>query len=208
MKGLPLRTPTTNYQTVFQMLPPQVPAWPAPNLAHIAQQMSASAAAAAAAAAASVNIEKRLTPPRQTPSPSPQQLSDPDIPLNLTKPKCMGSASPSPNNIPTSMHSLVEQPIAATTPKLLPHNLVMPRAFMPYAGLPPQFSPMAPSGDRHKKDGLMSSDKQHHFPMHMYGLPAPPHLGGKPRDDISGKDEPDFMAHSEYTIALIFHRSR
>ncbi|KAF2885243.1 hypothetical protein ILUMI_20935 [Ignelater luminosus] len=175
-----------------QMLPPphQVPSWISAT-AHLAQ-MSASAASG------SSSTEKRSPPRQPTPSPPPQ-LSDPDTPLNLTKPKSSssGSTGSSPHNVPTSMQNFNEQPsVAATTPKLLPPSLVMPRAFLPYAGLPPQFSPLPPNSDRHKsgKDGLLSPDKQHHFPMHMYGLPAPPHLGGKPRDDPAGKDESDFMA--------------
>ncbi|KAF5274296.1 hypothetical protein FQR65_LT04414 [Abscondita terminalis] len=170
-----------------QMLPPphQVPNWISAT-AHLAQ-MSASAA--------TTTNEKR-SPPRQS-TPSPPPASDPDTPLNLTKPKSSssGSTGSSPHNMSVNMQPFNEQPVAATTPKLLPPSLVMPRAFLPYAGLPPQFSPLPPNSDCHKsgKDSLLSPDK-HHFPMHMYGLPTPPHLGGKPRDDSTGKDEPDFMA--------------
>ncbi|KAF5302346.1 hypothetical protein FQA39_LY10385 [Lamprigera yunnana] len=170
-----------------QMLPSphQVPNWISAT-AHLAQ--------ISASAATSTN-EKRSSPRQPTPSPPP--VSDPDTPLNLTKPKSSSSGSngSSPHNIPASTQSFHEQPVAATTPKLLPPSLVMSRAFLPYAGLPPQFSPLPPNTDRHKtgKDGMLSPDK-HHFSMHMYGLPAPPHLGGKSRDDSTGKDEPDFMA--------------
>lgn len=53
------------------------------------------------------------------PTPPPLVLPpDPDAPLNLSKPKDGG-------------------PVPATTPKLIPPNLLMSRAFLPYAGLPP-----------------------------------------------------------------------
>ncbi|XP_031339195.1 transcription factor Sox-6-like isoform X2 [Photinus pyralis] len=171
-----------------QMLPPphQVPNWISAT-AHLAQM---------SAAAISTTTDKRSPPRQPTPSPPPQ-ISDPDAPLNLTKPKSSSSESTgsSPHNIPVSMQSFSEQPVAATTPKLLPPGLVMPRPFLAYAGLPPQF-PLPPNTDRHKtgKEGLLSPDK-HHFPMHMYGLSSASHLtGGKPRDDPSIKDEPDYLA--------------
>lgn len=72
----------------------------------------------------------------------------------------------------------------------------MPRAFLPYAGLPPQFSPLPPNTDRLKpgKDVMGGQDgKQPHFPMHMYGLPAPPQLSSKHGDSV-GKEEAEFMA--------------
>lgn len=169
------------------MLPPshQVPNWISAT-AHMAQ-MSANTP--------SSSTEKRSPPRQPTPSPPPS-MSDPDTPLNLTKPKSSssGSTGSSPHNVPTSMQSYNEQPVAATTPKLLPPNLVMPRAFLPYAGLPPQFSPLPPNNDRHKsgKDSMMSPDK-HHFPMHMYGLHTSPHMSGKSRDDSGCKEESDFM---------------
>lgn len=173
------------------MFPPhQVPSWisATSQLAHMS--------------AASANAEKRSPTPQRTPSPPPPP-SDPDAPLNLTKPKSSssGSAGSSPHNIPSGLQNLTEQPVAATAPKLLPPNLAMPRAFLPYPSLPPQFSPLPPNVDRHKgtKDGLGGMDKTH-FPLHMYGLPTPPMMGGK-REDGSVKDEPDFLAaacHSEF----------
>ena len=69
----------------------------------------------------------------------PASQADPDAPLNLSKPKT------SPHSLPLGLHGLGEQPVAATTPKLLPPSLVMPRAFLPYAGLPPHLSPLPPS---------------------------------------------------------------
>ncbi|XP_049825536.1 transcription factor Sox-13 isoform X2 [Aethina tumida] len=163
------------------MLPPhQIPSWI--STSHLAQ-LSASA-------------EKRSPPPQRTPSP-PAPPSDPDAPLNLSKPKSSsGSAGSSPQTTPTGFNNSLEQPMAATTPKLLPPNLVMPRAFMPYAGLPPQF-PLPPTGDRNKmgKDGMMNPDKQPHFPLHVYGLPGAPHLPGAPRPKDDGmKEDGDFMA--------------
>ncbi|XP_017779251.1 PREDICTED: transcription factor Sox-13 [Nicrophorus vespilloides] len=165
------------------LLPPQVPSWIS-TTAHLAQ-MSVTAAAAAE--------KQHSSPPRRTPSPSPTP-ADPDAPLNLSKPKSSssGSAGSSPHNTPVSIQS--EQPVAATVPKLLPANLIMPRtAFLPYAGLPPQFSPLPANNDRlkHSKDS-MSQDKQPHFPMHMYGMPTPPHHSK--RDELTGKEEADFMA--------------
>lgn len=179
---------------IFQIFPPhQVSSWISPS--HIAHMT---------AAAAAVNAEKRSPPPQRTPSP-PSQPSDPDAPLNLTKPKSSssGSAGSSPQTIPSGLQNPTEQPVAATTPKLLPPNLVMPRPFMPYPALPPQFSPLPPSMDRHKtgKDGLGNSSDKSPFPLHMYGLPTPPHLSGK-SSDCGVKDEPDFMTavHSKFTI--------
>lgn len=163
------------------MLPPhQVPNWISAT-AHLAHM--------------SANTEKRSPTPQRTPSPPPPP-ADPDAPLNLTKPKSSssGSAGSSPHSAAPSagLQTLNEQPVAATAPKLLPPSLVMPRAFLPYAGLPPQFSPLPPNVDRGKQG---KEDKQQqqppHFPMHMYGLPAPPHMGGRPKDDV--KDETDFI---------------
>lgn len=164
------------------MLPPhQVPSWISAT-AHLAN--------------ITASTEKRSPTPQRTPSPPPPP-SDPDAPLNLSKPKSSssGSAGSSPHSVPAGLQTFNDQPVAATAPKLLPPSLVMPRAFLPYAGLPPQFSPLPPSVDRSKgKD-----EKQPHFPMHMYGLPAPPHMGGRPKDD-GMKDETEFMAacHSKF----------
>ncbi|KAG5867909.1 hypothetical protein JTB14_029031 [Gonioctena quinquepunctata] len=143
------------------MLPPhQVPSWISAT-AHLAQMSNVAPP------------EKRSPPPQQhTPSPPPPP-SDPDAPLNLSKPKSSSS-------------------VAATAPKLLPPNMMMPRAFLPYAGLPPQF-PMHAGMDRNKQGkDIPNQDKQHHFPMHgLYGLPTPQHLGQK-EDGI--KEERDFLA--------------
>jgi hypothetical protein len=83
-------------------------------------------------------------PPAVTSSSPPAPAADPDAPLNLTKPKA-GSGT-NIHSLPLGLHSLGEQPAAATTPKLLPPSLVMPRAFLPYgAVLPPHLSPLPPS---------------------------------------------------------------
>lgn len=170
------------------MLPPQVPNWISTAAAHLSHL---------------TNIDKRSPPPQRSPTPPPQP-SDPDTPLNLSKPKSSSSGSPgsSPLNIPVSLHNPVEQPVAATAPKLLPPNLMMPRAFLPYAGLPPQFSPLPPNADRHKgnKDGMLN-DKQPHFPMHMYGLPTHQQMQ-KSREDSCAKEDADFLAASKYTYKI------
>lgn len=197
------------------MMPPH---WIPSATAHLAN--------ISASASASYGSEKRSPPPQSSPpipTPPPAPVSDPDTPLNLSKPKSnassgSGSAGSSPHahHAQMNMHGMSEQPVAATTPKLLPPNLVMPRAFLPYAGLPPHLSPLPNVGDRQKltgqnisnKDGMVSPDKQPHFPIHMYGLQPPPHLtGGKSiRDDSTvGKEEADFMAAchgSKYFLLL------
>jgi hypothetical protein len=91
--------------------------------------------------------DKSSPPPLQPPASSsspPAAQADPDAPLNLTKPKA-GSGT-NIHSLPLGLHSLGEQPAAATTPKLLPPSLVMPRAFLPYgAVLPPHLNPLPPS---------------------------------------------------------------
>nr|CAI5854064.1 unnamed protein product [Callosobruchus analis] len=175
-----------NAQYAAGMLPPHHPA-------QVPNWMSAAAAGTASLlpphSAPSPAPEKQTPPPqRLTPSPTPPQLpTDPDAPLNLTKPKSSssGSAGSSPHSTPHS-----EQPvIAATAPKLLPSNLMMSRAFLPYAGLPPQF----PLGKGSKESTAGGQEKQHHFPLHgLYGLPTPPHLAaaGRPKEDIWGASDP------------------
>lgn len=106
-----------------------------------------------------------------------------------------------------------EQSIAATAPKLLAPSLMMPaaRAFLPYAGLPPQFSPLQSAAvAAQERLNLKSSSKdlekvqqqQHFGPMHaMYGLPshhaaaaAAAAAASRNRDDLNSKDDMDFMA--------------
>jgi hypothetical protein len=94
------------------------------------------------------STDKSSPPPFQPPAASssspPAPPADPDAPLNLTKPKA-GSGT-NVHSLPLGLHSLGEQPAAATTPKLLPPSLVMPRAFLPYgAVLPAHLSPLPPS---------------------------------------------------------------
>lgn len=76
----------------------------------------------------------------RSPSASPQAPpADPDAPLNLTKPK---HSPRTEHGLPA--HHMTESPLgplAATAPKLLPPGLVMPRAFLHYAGLPPHVNP-------------------------------------------------------------------
>lgn len=210
----------------LQMMPPH---WIPSATAHLAHISAASAASSSSGGGggsggggSSAGSDKRSPPPEpSSPAPTPptppvshsHPPSDPDIPLNLTKPKSnsSGSGSGSAGSSPHGQHHSgmgmpgqgpSEQPVAATTPKLLPPNIVMPRAFMPYAaGLPPHLSPMPPGGgDRHKMQGnkdMMSPDKQPHFSMHMYGLPGPPHLTGSKQhrdESAAAKEEADFMA--------------
>jgi len=86
-------------------------------------------------ATAQMMPQEKASPPPPQPPPAP--APDVDAPLNLTKPK---GSSPSP------VASMGEQPMPATAPKLLPPGLVMPRPFMPYAGLPPHLNHLQPSG--------------------------------------------------------------
>ncbi|XP_066999238.1 transcription factor Sox-13 [Anabrus simplex] len=173
----------------------QVPSWVSATaqLAH----MSATAATGC--------MEKTSPPPTLTPAPAspPPPMADPDAPLNLSKPKAATGSSP--HGLPLGLHGLGEQPVAATTPKLLPPSLVMPRAFLPYAGLPPHLGPLPPTGKLglptsqglvQGKDSLISPEKHHPFPLHMY-MPSS-HLGStKSRDEPplgASKEETDFMA--------------
>lgn len=83
--------------------------------------------------------DKSPPPPAPSPPPPPAPLADPDTPLNLSKPK----------GLPLGLQGLGEQqPVAATTPKLLPPSLLMPRAFLPYAGLPPPLGPLPPGSGK------------------------------------------------------------
>ncbi|XP_044748331.1 transcription factor SOX-13 isoform X3 [Coccinella septempunctata] len=185
LRALPATLPPKNALT-NQMLPPQqIPNWTA-HLTHMQQNPN--------------NLDKKTPPLQRTPSPQVAP-TDPDAPLNLTKPKSCGSesagSSPHSSSTPMGFPHHNEQPVAATAPKLLPPGLVMPRPFLPYAGLPPQFSPLPPNNDRkmNKEAGPNDKQQQHHFPLHMYGLPTPPNLGGRPMKDDGGfKEETDFMA--------------
>ncbi|KAG8250786.1 Transcription factor SOX-6 [Homalodisca vitripennis] len=124
------------------------------------------------------------SPPVTPPAP-PAPPADPDAPLNLTKPK----HSPRAPSQPEPVHHVPEPPLgpmAATAPKLLPPSLVMPRAFLHYAGLPPHVNPTGKLSMSPGKDG----DKLPPYPnLHLY----PPHHPPPPiREDV--KDEADFMA--------------
>ncbi|XP_014294259.1 transcription factor egl-13 isoform X2 [Halyomorpha halys] len=105
------------------------------------------------------------------PSPTPMVMPpDPDTPLNLSKPKEGGPVQ--------------------TTPKLIPPNLLMSRAFLPYAGLP---SHVKSSG----KMGMGSSpgregEKMQPYPgLHLYSPHQPHPLATPLRDD--SKDDNDFI---------------
>ncbi|KAL1506740.1 hypothetical protein ABEB36_006045 [Hypothenemus hampei] len=190
------KSPLSNH-----MLPPhQVPNWISAATAHLAQiqqqQLSTSSQSLN-------NTGERHSPQHQTSSPPsprpPVPPADPDAPLNLSKPKSLASTptEPSPQPpIPTSQHqSINDQPVAATVPRLLPPNLMMPnRAFLPYAGLPPTF-PVPPGVDNRNKgnDVRASMEKQPHFPLHMYAMPTPPSLGGRAKDSEGIKEETDFI---------------
>ncbi|ERL91996.1 hypothetical protein D910_09318 [Dendroctonus ponderosae] len=146
---------------------------------------------------AAISSNERRTPQHHH-SPPPPAPSDPDAPLNLSKPKSLssGSTESSPQPTPSSQHqSINDQPVAATVPRLMPPNLMMTnRAFLPYAGLPPTF-PITPGVDNRNKgnDVRPSMDKQHHFPLHMYAMPTPPNLGGRPKESEGIKEETDFI---------------
>lgn len=192
------------------MLPPhQVPNWlSAATSAHLAAQMQQQHHQQQQQMAANSSNERR-TPQHHHPSPPPPAPSDPDAPLNLSKPKSLGSGSTetSPQPTPTSQHqSINDQPVAATVPRLMPPNLMMTnRAFLPYAGLPPTF-PIPPGVDNRNKsnDVRPNMEKQHHFPMHMYAMPTPPNLGGRPKESEGIKEETDFITacQCEYFITL------
>lgn len=173
------------------MLPPQVPSWI--SATHLAQMSSTL-----------TPPTEKLTPTSQpTPSPPPPPPSDPDAPLNLTKPKSSssGSTGSSPQSTPLQLPEQAPPPAAA--PKLLPPNLMMSRAFLPYAGLPPQF-PMPTGVDRKGGKDTVVSDKQPPFPLQgLYGIHTPQHLGVRPKDE-GLKDEQDFMAACHCKLSLMF----
>lgn len=84
-----------------------------------------------------------------SPSSSPPCFTDPDAPLNLSKPKGSGGHSPpsteppspsSASSMPPSVESSLGPLPASTAPKLLPANLVVPRAFLPYTAIPSRIS--------------------------------------------------------------------
>ncbi|XP_050297622.1 transcription factor SOX-5-like isoform X2 [Anthonomus grandis grandis] len=206
------KSPLTNH-----MLPPhQVPNWisAATSAAHLAQIQQQHHQQQQHLNSQSLNnTSERHTPPQNNPSPPPPPPSDPDAPLNLSKPKSSmtnagsggggggGGSSPQAPPATSSSHqhrqSLNDQPVAATVPRLLPPNLMMPnRAFLNYAGLPPTF-PVPPGMDGRMKGNEVrqqNMDKQPHFPpLHMYAMPAPPNLGGRPKEGEGIKEETDFL---------------
>ncbi|CAH1124273.1 unnamed protein product [Ceutorhynchus assimilis] len=143
------------------------------------------------------NCSDRRTPQPHSPPAPAHTPSDPDAPLNLSKPKSMllGSSETSPQSTPSQHHqSLNDQPVAATVPRLLPPNLMMSNMpFLPYAKLPPTF-PVPPGVDnRNKGNDRQGMEKQPHFPMHMYAMPGPPNMGGRSKDVEGIKEETDFI---------------
>ncbi|XP_059480201.1 transcription factor SOX-13-like isoform X2 [Neocloeon triangulifer] len=128
-------------------------------------------------------VEKASPPP---PQPPPAPAPDADTPLNLSKPK---GSSPSP------VAAAGEQPVPATAPKLLPPGLVMPRPFLPYAGLPPHLNHLTPTADQQRRPWLPNKmslspvpKEEKGFPLHMY-LPVPQ------KDDSKKEVEQDFFAN-------------
>ncbi|XP_065347361.1 transcription factor Sox-5-like isoform X1 [Cloeon dipterum] len=129
--------------------------------------------------------EKASPPP---PQPPPAPAPDVDTPLNLSKPK---GSSPSP------VATAGEQPVPATAPKLLPHGLVMPRPFLPYAaGLPPHLNHLPPTeADQQRRPWMTNKmslspvpKEEKGFPLHMY-LPMPQ------KEDNKKEVESDFFAN-------------
>ncbi|XP_049791277.1 transcription factor Sox-5-like isoform X2 [Schistocerca nitens] len=144
-----------------------------------------------------------LAPPPAPPSPPPPPApADPDAPLNLSKPKGGGGAGGGGLSMGAGAGASDQQPVAATTPKLLPPSLIVPRAFLPYAGLPPPLGPLPPASGKlglpssQSKDGMISPEKHSPFPLHMYGLATGSHLTStKSESSLSGsKEDADFVA--------------
>ncbi|XP_047003390.1 transcription factor SOX-5-like [Schistocerca americana] len=146
-----------------------------------------------------------LAPPPAPPSPPPPPApADPDAPLNLSKPKGGGGGGGGGGGLSMGAGAGAsdQQPVAATTPKLLPPSLIVPRAFLPYAGLPPPLGPLPPASGKlglpssQSKDGMISPEKHSPFPLHMYGLATGSHLTStKSESSLSGsKEDADFVA--------------
>ncbi|XP_071453156.1 transcription factor Sox-6-like [Hetaerina americana] len=159
---------------------PAPQAAPAPATAAVAGPAVPTAAAALAVPVAR-RFPQRASPP-PSPAPPPAHAPDPDAPLNLSKPK--GGA---PQGIGGLGMGAAEQPVAATAPKLLPPNFVMPRAFLPYAGLPPHLSPLTPTtgkgGGSGGKEGMLSPPPMQppaHPPQPQQHGPPPPQPPGMP----------------------------
>ncbi|KAK9739505.1 hypothetical protein QE152_g8922 [Popillia japonica] len=96
-------------------LPPGVPKSPIPNHLLPPHQVTNWLATAHLA-----QIVEKHSPPRERSQSPPPHPTDPDAPLNLTKPKSSssGSAGSSPHTIPMSLQNPAEQPVAATVPKI------------------------------------------------------------------------------------------
>lgn len=156
------------------------------------------ASATAQLAQISANVGSKSPPPPKSPTPE-----ETDAPLNLTKPKNVRAKLPP-----------MEQPLPSGTPKLMPPNLMMPRGFMPYAGIP-HLSPLSAQKQLHAspKDGLPSPDKHSHFPMPMYMSGPPPHHLAGPKGHHQQRDEPpvgkddDFMSSKCFLLLRSFEVS-
>lgn len=136
----------THFHVCSQLMPQVVPAsW----VSATAQLAHMSAVAGDKAGSPSPPPQSSTQPPPSATPPTAASHSDPDAPLNLSKPK---GSSPSPGASsassvgPAGLGTLGEQPVPATAPKLLPPGLVMPRPFLAYAGLPPHMNPLTPTG--------------------------------------------------------------
>ncbi|XP_024081058.1 transcription factor Sox-13 isoform X3 [Cimex lectularius] len=106
-------------------------------------------------------------------SPPPQ---DPDAPLNLSKPKATPTGRTEPSNNSPSL-------------KLIPPNLLMPRAFLPYATMPPR-------ANSQTKLGIVGANENDKLPaytgLHLY---PPPHhhiLQQPHREEV--KEDNEFLS--------------
>ncbi|KAJ8878882.1 hypothetical protein PR048_019481 [Dryococelus australis] len=230
--------PVLKFRVNPLLIPPHsVPTWATAQLAH----MSATVAGGGGVAPCDGGDKSspRHTPPQaaaqhhqhhQHLQQQQHHHPDPDAPLNLSKPKMSpGGGGGVPHQLPHHQHQQglplglhgLEQPVAATTPKLLPPNLMVPHAFLPYTGLPPHLGPLpSPAGKLgittsqgmpQTKEGLMSPDKHPHFPLHMYGLPTPhlpsPKSHREEQPLGSSKDESDFMAACQSSYRVCCYNS-
>ncbi|KAF6217192.1 hypothetical protein GE061_001546 [Apolygus lucorum] len=112
-------------------------------------------------------------------SPVSQDL---DTPLNLTKPK----GSP----VQQTQQQMVEHDGPTPSSKMMPSNLLMQRAFLPYATMPSHVP--QPQGKMGISPGK-ESDKMSAYPgLHLYPPSHHPSMPQPLREDT--KDEPDFLS--------------
>lgn len=172
------------------MLPPNVPNWVSAAAAsmHLNAQIPTSNAQTNHEIKRSISSSPTTTTSSPSPTPPPSSsaanstqtttissshhLSDPDAPLNLSKPKYATqthtstattptSAPNSPHNYPVEHHAMSpHHQMMAPSPKFLSSNLVMPRAFLPYAtALPPHMG--GQSVPMPVVDGTNGSSRRH-----------------------------------------------